>query len=175
MSTVQESYREGLGKALDNRVTQLMQDRIVTDFSPEAREATANAAARAVEAANRINSRIGPLYTAERVRAELGGLSRQALYQRVKARRLLRVTTADEKTLYPAFQFSSGQLLPGLGDLLQILLSADADGWTVAYWLTAVHHRFGDQTALDVLSSGQPHDVETLKAIARADAAGWAQ
>lgn len=126
-----------------------------------------------MQTANRINDRLGAFYTTDRVRKVLGGVSRQAVNQRVHSNRLLRVVTADDEKLFPAFQFKGQDLVPGLQDLLKVLLDSGVDGWTVAYWLTARIGQFGQTTALDVLDSGDADRIAELTTLAADDAAGW--
>jgi hypothetical protein len=63
-------------------------------------------------------------YRGEQVRAQLGGISRQALNQRVRAGRLLALSAANT-SWFPYWQFTAqGDLLPGLERLLSVLPSA---------------------------------------------------
>lgn len=168
-----ENWRERVLEGVGYRLDQMVASNEVTDFSGESERATVNAMADAVLAANRINDRLGAFYTTDRVKKVLGGISRQAVSERVKNDRLLRVTTADGVLLFPAFQFASGAILPGLQELLKILLDSRVDGWTVAYWLTARLALLGEATALDVLASGDSDRIAELERLARDDAAGW--
>jgi hypothetical protein len=60
-------------------------------------------------------------YRGEEVRARLGGISRQALNQRVRAGRLLAMTAANT-SWFPDWQFSAdGGVVPGLGGVLSEL------------------------------------------------------
>ncbi|GAA5227005.1 hypothetical protein [Paeniglutamicibacter antarcticus] len=168
-----ENWRERVLDGVGRRLEQMVASNEVTDFSGESERATINAMADAVLAANRINDRLGAFYTTDRVRKVLGGISRQAVSERVKNDRLLRVTTADGVILFPRFQFANGAVLPGLQKLLKILLGAGADGWTVAYWLTARLAQLGESTALDVLASGDSDRIADLQRLATDDAASW--
>lgn len=168
-----EAWRERVLDGVGRRLDQLVASREVTDFSADTERATVTAMTDAVRTANRINDRLGAFYTTDRVRRVLGDISRQAVSQRVGSHRLLRVTTADGEKLFPAFQFRGNDVVPGLQDLLRVLLHAGADGWTVAYWLTARIGQFGESTALDVLDSGDSDRIAELKTLAADDAAGW--
>lgn len=168
-----ENWRERVLDGVGHRLDQMLASNEVTDFSGEAGRATVNAMADAVLTANRINDRLGAFYTTDRVRKVLGGISRQAVSERVKNDRLLRVTTADGVVLFPAFQFANGAVVPGLQKLLKVLLGTVVDGWTVAYWLTARLAQLGETTALDVLASGDTDRIAELEKLAADDAAGW--
>lgn len=85
---------------------------------------------------------------------------------------LLRVTTSDNVTLYPSFQFRGGRVPEALVDLIKIL-GAHADGWTVATWLNARISRFDRATALDVVDSGDVDRLAELRDLALEDASGW--
>lgn len=172
VSTV-EQWRERVLDGVGRRLDQMVASHEVTDFSGEAERATVNAMADAVLKANRINDRLGAFYTTDRVRKVLGGISRQAVSERVKNDGLLRVTTADGVVLFPAFQFAHGALAPGLRKLLNLLLGTGVDGWTVAYWLTARQAQLGEATALDVLASADTDRIAELHKLAAEDAAGW--
>ena len=168
-----ENWRERVLDGVGRRLDQMLASKDVTDFSGDSERATINAMADAVLAANRINDRLGAFYTTDRVRKVLGGISRQAVSERVKNERLLRVSTADGVILFPRFQFANGAVLPGLQKLLKVLLGAGADGWTVSYWLTARLAQLGEVTALDVLASGDADRIADLQKLAADDAASW--
>lgn len=172
-SLTSEAWRERVLDGVGRRIDQLVASHEVTDFSAETERATVNAMTDAVQTANRINDRLGAFYTTDRVRKVLGGISRQAVSQRVGSNRLLRVTTADGEKLFPAFQFKDEEVAPGLQDLLRVLLDSGVDGWTAAYWLTARISQLGEATALDVLSSGDADRIAELNTLAADDVAGW--
>ncbi|GAA4377005.1 hypothetical protein [Paeniglutamicibacter cryotolerans] len=168
-----ENWRERVLDGVGRRLDQMVASQEVTDFSGEAGRATVNAMADAVLRANRINDRLGAFYTTDRVRKVLGDVSRQAVSERVKNHRLLRVKTADGVVLFPAFQFINGAVAPGLQHLLSVLLGTGVDGWTVTYWLTARLAQLGESTALEVLASGDSDRIAELGKLAATDAAGW--
>jgi hypothetical protein len=168
-----EDWRERVLDGVGRRLDQMVASHEVTEFSADTERATVKAMTDAVQTANRINDRFGAFYTTDRVRKVLGDISRQAVSQRVGSHRLLRVTTADGEMLFPAFQFKGNDVVPGLQDLLKVLLDAGVDGWTVAYWLTARIGQFGESTALDVLDSGDADRIAALQTLAADDAAGW--
>jgi hypothetical protein len=60
-------------------------------------------------------------YRGEQVRTQLGGVSRQALNQRVRAGRLIALAAANT-SWFPYWQFTAqGDLVPGLEQLLRVL------------------------------------------------------
>lgn len=120
------------------------------------------------------SDRYGPCYTAERACENLGGISPSDLDRLVSAHRLLRVTTTDGVSLYPAFQFADGSVMAGLPSLLETLLGSGADPWTVAHWLTARTENTDGLTAIEVLASDSDELRADLIRLARHDAAGWA-
>lgn len=168
-----ENWRERVLDGVGRRLEQMLASNEVTDFSGESERVTVNAMADAVLAANRVNDRLGSFYTTDRVRKVLGGISRQAVSERVKNHRLLRVTSADGVLLFPAFQFSNEKMLSGLQKLLKVLLGSGVDGWTVAYWLTARLGQLGEVTALEILASGDSDRIAELQRLAAGDAASW--
>lgn len=172
-SLASEDWRARVLRSVAGRLDQMVSSRELTDFSADSEHAVVNAIADAVKTTNRINDRLGAFYTTDRVRKVLGGVSRQAVSQRVQGHRLLRVTTADGENLFPAVQFKGRDVVPGLQELLKVLLDSGVDGWTVIYWLTARIGQLGEATALDVLSSGDTDRIAELKALATDDAASW--
>jgi len=98
----------------------------------------------------------------------------EALAAMVADRRILRLTTSDGVQVYPEAQLTpSGELVPGLADILPTLLRAASDEWTVYYWLTASLDDFAGHDALSVLRHGERADVDTIRAMAYEDALAW--
>lgn len=140
----------------------------------ELRAAAAVAANAVVESQRRLSERFGRFYTSETARGALHSITRQALNDRVKNHRLLRIETADGKSLYPELQFNgAGGLVEGLAKILKVLLPAATDEWVVLYWLTAPLDDFDGRTAADVLRNGTPAERRTIAALAKEDAAVW--
>lgn len=80
---------------------------------------------------------IGSSWSSTKLRAELGGVSRQALNQRVRRGTLLGLPTGDGVTVYPVFQFHRRggrvEVLPGLQPIVKAL--SDQSAWSVAVLL----------------------------------------
>lgn len=105
------------------------------------------------------------------------GISRQALFDRVRRGTVLACRTSDGHLVYPSLQFGrGGQVRPGVQDAVGILTRAGADGWTIGAWLTTPSDLFDGHSAVDYLvvhrSSGAA--VEHVARAAAADAARWA-
>lgn len=121
-----------------------------------------------------ISDRFGRFFTSETAREALQGISRQALKSRTDNNRLLRVETADGKKIYPELQFDgAGSMVPGLPKILQVLLPAAADEWTVLYWLTAPLDAFDGRTAINILANGNPREAKAILQMAKDDASVW--
>lgn len=77
---------------------------------------------------------VGPSWSTKKVRAELGGVSAQAVHQRVDRGTLWALPTSDGATAFPIFQFvrRNGRLetKPGLRAMFKILRGQDP--WAVA-------------------------------------------
>ncbi|PPH86334.1 hypothetical protein C5C95_15045 [Rathayibacter sp. AY1B7] len=174
MSTAIDRYKEDLVDRFSRSVDDLVTSKAITDFSQDALDATASSALAGMREANRVNTQLGAFYTIDRVMTVLGNVSRQAVNERVKSNRLLRVQTSDGKLLFPAFQFqATGGVHPQLSKVLQILLASGEDGWTIAYWLTTPIEQFGGRTALDVIGSRETDEILDLMDVAADDAKAW--
>src|SRR5699024_9745376 len=114
---------------------------------------------------------VGPFYSTERVAHLLGDISRQAVSERARNHRLLRLTTADGLVLFPAFQFPGTAVRTNLAPLLQILLGSGADPWPAACWMTGPQDELGGQATVAVLDS--PAEARRLQDIAKRAAAAW--
>jgi|GEM_PF-461088 len=77
---------------------------------------------------------VGPCYTSGSLQRELGR-GRAAISKAVAELRLLRLTTADGQTVYPAFQIVDGAVVHGMRDVLTALQRGIDDEWTWAQWL----------------------------------------
>jgi hypothetical protein len=115
-----------------------------------------------VLAAQAWDERIGPFYDTAGLSAWLG-ISKQALNDRVRRRRMLAVTTADGRVVYPARQFDGRQLVAGLADALAMFRGAPVDGWAIAAWLATPAAALRGKTPLDWLHHGDnPQRVARL-------------
>lgn len=105
---------------------------------------------------------IGPFYTTPALN-QWRQVSRQRHHALKQKGRLLTVRTSDGETLYPSFQFSAtGELLPDLPRVLEVLGDADFDEWMTALWFNSALPQFGDRTPADLLRDGMLDDVLEL-------------
>ncbi len=104
---------------------------------------------------------IGPFYDTEGVMALLGGVSKQAVNDRVRRHRLLALRTGSGRLVYPTAQFVDEQVVPGLGVVLDVLLPDDTEAWLVASWLTTADPDLGDRTPVSALRDGDLDGVVT--------------
>lgn len=125
------------------------------------------------EPKNEMDQLVGPFYSTSILESWLG-ISRQAIDQRVKSRKLLACMTPDKVRLYPAWQFAdTGETIPGLARILTILASGVDAPWTWAMWMVS---KLPDE--LDGLSPAEwltrGRDINTVATLATHDAAAWA-
>jgi len=120
--------------ALLEHLTERLAGRDLTDLGPLDRLADRMVAA-LPDADAGWGAIIGPVYSSSGLQKWLQ-ISRQAVSQQVLNGRILRLTTADGVSVFPAFQFDdTGERLPGLGQVLDALAAGIDDPWTWAAWL----------------------------------------
>lgn len=174
MADTKENYRNELKRSLNQMVDDILESGAVTDYSPAAQQTTIYAMRNAAQNATQINDRIGPFYSTNKVQALLGDISRQAVSERARNHRLLRLTTSDNVHIYPTFQFNVAQksvrhkLIP----LLRVLLGSGADPWATAYWLTTPLPKFDHKTALEAVETSDSARTELFN-MAVEDAERW--
>lgn len=116
---------------------------------------------------------LGPFYDTAGLMA-WWAVSRQAVNQRVKDRKLIAVPTDDSprRILYPAWQFQpSGSLVPGVAQVLQTLAPARWDPITTAGWFMGPGDDLDGLSASQWLLAGRP--VDAVVASARRDVTTW--
>lgn len=174
MATPEDFYHRTTGE-FGAVLQEMIDNREITDFSPERTRVIVDAAISAVQRVTQLHERLGGFHRTDQVRALLGNISRQAVHDRVVNKRLLRVETSDGELVYPAFQFStSGSVFPRIVRAFKILLE-QGDPWTVTYWLTARVADLGNRTPAEVLAlADDPDQIDRVFLLARADAAAWA-
>ena len=124
----------------------------------------------AVPSVSAWDEQLGPFYDTAGLTRYLG-VSKQALADRVKRRRLLAMTTADGKTVYPARQFDGRDLVRGFADILAVFRGIEVDDWTLGSWLMAPSAELDGLSVLGWLVAGRPADVARVHA--NAAAARW--
>jgi hypothetical protein len=86
---------------------------------------------------------------------------------------VLCLTSANQDTLYPSFQFGPrGERIPGLRVVVSTLRVGTRDGWDIALWLKTIRRMYDGKSAADLLWDGRLVEVA---ADARRDAEAWAQ
>lgn len=116
---------------------------------------------------------IGTSWSIGKVREELGGVSHQAVHQRVGRGTLLGLPTSEGVTVYPTFQFirQHGKLRvkPGLQRMFKVLKGQDP--WQVAVLLNAPASELDDQSPIEWEKTGGP--VQELERLAETFVRGW--
>jgi len=92
-------------------------------------------------------------FSTDEVRAMLGGVSRQAVSQRVRANRLMSIEISG-KSWFPDWQFKDGVPVPGLPEVIKALHEAEQDTYSAdALMRTSLPEEDGRSTA-DLLRGG---------------------
>lgn len=107
-------------------------------------------------APNVLDAAIGPFYDTVAVETLLGGVSKQAVSARRKARTILAVKTRDGRWAYPTYQFSGSEVDPALVPVIQAL--RDAPAWSAALWFVTPNADLGDMTPLVSVKDGRSTD-----------------
>ena len=105
------------------------------------------------------------------------GISRQALFDRVRRGTVLACRTADGHLVYPSLQFGrTGQVRPGVQEAVGAFTRAGVDGWVTGTWLTTPSEVFDGESAVDylVVHRSSAAAVARVASAAAADAARWA-
>lgn len=116
---------------------------------------------------------VGPVYPTAVVREMLGGITRQALLDRVKRHKLLSLRTADGHLVWPAWQFRHASAIAGLSEVLAAVAPGGADPWTLASWLRAPQPTVEGRSVADLISSGDQADLAAAVSLARAAPYRW--
>ncbi|MFJ3395288.1 hypothetical protein [Leifsonia aquatica] len=110
---------------------------------------------------------VGPFYEVNGLMAWLGFKSRVNVHHAVQRGEIL-ATPVGQRQYYPTFQFSrSGDLLPHLKEVLQVLRPAMSSPWTQALWLNTAVPSLGNRSPADALRHGK---VDAVLRMAREDA-----
>lgn len=119
---------------------------------------------------------LGPFYDTPGLVSWLG-ISRQAVFDRVRRGTLLACRTEDGHLLYPSLQFGrNGQVRAGVQEAVGALTRAGADGWTIGAWLTTPSAVFDGHSAVDylVVHRSSTAAVRWVAQCAADDASRWA-
>jgi hypothetical protein len=119
---------------------------------------------------------LAPFYDTTGLAAWLG-ISRQALFDRVRRGTVLACRTADGHLVYPSLQFGrTGQVRNGVVEAVGAFTRAGVDGWAIGAWLTTPSEVFDGESAVDylVVHRSSAAAVARVATAAAADAARWA-
>lgn len=106
-----------------------------------------------------VNELVGPFYRAEDL-AAWKGITLEAVDELVRERRLLALTSSSGTLEYPTFQFGpTGELLPYLAEVLELVDPDGLDGLGSALWLNRRAERFGGLTPVQKLRAGGAVEV----------------
>lgn len=151
-------YIAQVTEQLQEMLQGLQADRKAAGESLASLGAPADLAARllaAVPALSEWDDRVGPFYTSRKVGVLLGGISRQAVAERRHRGSILAMRTADGVWVYPTWQFlDSGEIRPGLREIVAPFTRLDVDGWEIAGWLESTFKEIGGATPRQVFDHG---------------------
>jgi len=165
-----EDYLDRSAAAYRAQLRSLVEQAGVPDLDAED---AGRQAATSLAVGQRWSQDVGPFYDTTGARAALGGVTRQAVSDRLHRRALLGlVLSADgsgrPRLVYPVWQFDT------LDQLREVLPAAGYDverpttGWTIAVWLTTPDSRLDGQAPIALLRSGHSAAVLALAREVRA-------
>ncbi len=172
MTSDTREYVEQVGAAFVKEFSAVIGDEIPADDPAEVGRRAAIQAA----ASGAWNSLIGPFTDTAGAAEALGGVTRQAVNQRLTTKSLLGLRLAGHTRptfVFPVWQFHDDVM----DDLPMVLATAGYDrdrpetGWTIASWMRSSDDRFGNLTPFELLLKG---DIEVVLQLARDLAYGLA-
>lgn len=93
-------------------------------------------------------------YTTDEVRELLGGVSRQAVSQRVRNGRLLSIEISG-RSHFPDWQFVDGRPVDGLAEVIAVLHEAGRDTWVADGLMRQALPEEGGRTPAELLAAGE--------------------
>lgn len=159
------AFTERASAAYRRRLEELLESR---PLPPQDPERAGRVAATMTAAAVAWDELIGPFLDTSGVQALLDGVSRQAVAERIRRRRLLALRTAGApgaaRWVYPRWQFEgrTPSLLPEILDAVGLDPARTSDGWMVASWLCSPDPRLDDLTPRDLLRAGHMERLRPL-------------
>ena len=102
---------------------------------------------------------VGPFYDTDGVMTLLGGVSKQAVSDRVRRHRLLALRTTSGRLVYPVAQFRGPKVVDGLGRVLDVLVPDDTEAWMVASWLATPDPALAGRSPIEALRGGDTEPV----------------
>lgn len=98
---------------------------------------------------------LGPFYSTSGIAKVLGGVTRQAIEERRRRRRLIALRTQDGTWVYPSFQLDGrSRLLPAVVDAHRRLTGGGVDVWTAASVLLGPQPELDGRSIRDHLAAG---------------------
>lgn len=124
-------------------------------------------AATSLVAGHRWDEDVGPFYDTDGARAALGGVTKQAVSDRLQRGALLGLSLAADgsgrgRLVYPVWQFDVVEHLHEVLPAAGYDPDRPATGWTIAVWLTTADPRLDGQTPLALLRAGHGATVRRL-------------
>lgn len=92
-------------------------------------------------------------YSTDDVREMLGGVSRQAVSQRVRNKRLMSMEISG-KSWFPDWQFADGRLVAGLPEVIAALYEAGQDAYTADAVMRSPYPEEKGRTLAELLHAG---------------------
>lgn len=118
---------------------------------------------------------VGPLWSTRKVRAELGGVSTQAVHQRADRGTLWALPTSDGAIVFPTFQFvrRNGRLETKRGLQVMFKILRGEDPWAVAVLMNTPAPELGEVSPVDWERRGGSMDA--LESLAHALVREWSR
>ncbi len=93
-------------------------------------------------------------YSTEQVRALLGGISRQAVSQRVRSSRLMAIEISG-RSWFPDWQFVDGRLVDGLPQVVRALTAGGENAFSAEGLMRSSLPEEGGRSIADLLAAGE--------------------
>lgn len=137
-------------------------------------EALGQAAALTIARPHVWEGQLGPLLASAQLRSLLGGISREALAQRVKRGTLIALRDRRGKVRYPLFQLDESGAVPSeVPTLVKLFRDRGLSTWELTTFMTTPQRELDDRSPIDwIRSTG---DDQLLLAVARESAAALAR
>jgi hypothetical protein len=146
------AYEQAILDAVATRLHRRMAGHSPDSLGPPARVAERMLAT--VPTVHPWDAQIGPFYDTAAV-VRLLAVSKQAVADRVRRRRLLAAATAEGRIVYPVWQFDGSRAHPGVSDIVAMFRDSPVDGWAIASWFTTPASVLDDATPADWLRQGR--------------------
>ena len=139
-----------------------IQDELATTTKPGT--GLAMALGRGLLAREQLKMAEGGSYSAEEARLQLGGLSKEAVLKRYRKGHLLGWREARQNAVrFPAWQFSNGNMLKGLPEVLEVLNRIDwMDDWGRILFFLNPRDSLEGKRPLDLLRNGEIKRIVAL-------------